>query len=248
MAGEIILILSVIFFIFYIKMIEKLALVICSRDNSEQKKEFVDEIKRTCGCDIQVYFILNPNGISLTQIYSEMITSKEIDADVILFIHDDIDFLRKGWGKELLRLFKEHPEYGIIGVAGSAQFDEKGAWWNYEKKYGQVLHRHDGKSWLTAFSPLLKEDLKEVAVIDGLFIAVHKKRITKNFDTSIKGFNMYDIDFCLANYLDGKTKIGVTTNIRIAHNSIGELKPEWYENRKIINEKYGEYFPIDIEK
>ena len=228
-------------------MIEKLALVICSRENSEQKKEFIDEIKRTCGCDTQVYFILNPNGISLTQIYSEMITSKEIDADVILFIHDDIEFLRKGWGKELLRLFKEHPEYGIIGVAGSAQFDENGAWWNYEKKYGQVLHRHDGKSWLTAFSPLLKEDLKEVAVIDGLFIAVHKKRITKNFDTSIKGFNMYDIDFCLANYLDGKTKIGVTTNIRIAHNSIGELKPEWYENRKIINEKYGEYFPIDIE-
>ena len=59
---------------------------------------------------------------------------------------------------------------------------------------------------------------------------------------------MYDIDFCLANYLDGNTKIGVTTNIRIAHNSIGELKPEWYENRDMINEKYGKYFPIDIEK
>lgn len=229
-------------------MNEKIAVVICSRENSEQKKEFIDDIRRTCGCNIEINFLINPNGISLTELYSQMISSNEIDADVILFIHDDIEFLRKGWGKELLRLFKEHPDYGIIGVAGSAQFDENGAWWNYDKKYGQVLHRHDGKSWLTAFSPLLNEDLKEVAVIDGLFIGVHKKRITKNFDTSIKGFNMYDIDFCLANYLDGKTKIGVTTNIRIAHNSIGELKPEWYENRKIINEKYGKYFPIDVEK
>lgn len=227
-------------------MDDKLALVICSRENSEQKKEFIDDARRTCGCDMQVNFLINPNGIGLTQLYSQMISDDEIDADIIAFIHDDIEFLRKGWGFELLRLFREHPEYGIIGVAGSAQFDEKGAWWNYEKKYGQVLHRHDGKSWLTAFSPLLNEDLKEVAVIDGLFMGVHKKRITKNFDTSIKGFNMYDIDFCLANYLDGKTKIGVTTNIRIAHNSIGELKPEWYENRKIINEKYGEYFPIDV--
>ena len=38
---------------------------------------------------------------------------------------------------------------------------------------------------------------------------------------------MYDIDFCLSNYIDGKTKIGVTTNIRLAHNSVGELKDNY---------------------
>jgi len=224
------------------------AVVVCSRENSEQKKDFIQHIKDTCGCNAHVYFLINQDGVGLTQIYEDMIKSDKVDSNVIIFIHDDIEFLKKGWGAEILRLFNKHKDYGIIGVAGSAQFDENGAWWQYNKKYGQVLHRHDGKSWLTAFSPLLDHDLQEVCVIDGLFMAVHKKRISKNFDPEVKGFNFYDIDFCLANYIDGKTKIGVTTNIRIAHNSVGEMKPEWYTNRDQINEKYKDYYPIDLEK
>ena len=160
-------------------------------------------------------------------------------------MHDDIEFLKKGWGREILRLFNEHEDYGIIGVAGSAQFDSNAAWWQYDKKYGQVLHRHNGKSWLTAFSPLLDKDLQEVCVIDGLFMAVHRKRITAKFDESNK-FDFYDISFCLDNFLDGKTKIGVTTNIRIAHNSIGEMRPDWYTTRERINNKYGDKYPIEV--
>ena len=72
------------------------------------------------------------------------------------------------------------------------------------------------------------------------------KKIKKNFDPNIKGFNFYDIDFCLSNYIEGKCKIGVTSNIRIAHNSIGELTDEWYQNREIVNNKYKDYFPIKI--
>lgn len=229
-------------------MDNSIAVVVCSRENSEQKKDFIQHIKDTCGCNAHVYFLINQDGVGLTQIYEDMIKSDKVDSNVIIFIHDDIEFLKKGWGAEILRLFNKHKDYGIIGVAGSAQFDENGAWWQYNKKYGQVLHRHDGKSWLTAFSPLLDHDLQEVCVIDGLFMAVHKKRISKNFDPEVKGFNFYDIDFCLANYIDGKTKIGVTTNIRIAHNSVGEMKPEWYTNRDQINEKYKDYYPIDLEK
>lgn len=229
-------------------MDNSIAVVVCSRENSEQKKDFIQHIKDTCGCNVHVYFLINQDGVGLTQIYEDMIKSDKVDSNVIIFIHDDIEFLKKGWGAEILRLFNKHKDYGIIGVAGSAQFDDNGAWWQYNKKYGQVLHRHDGKSWLTAFSPLLDHDLQEVCVIDGLFMAVHKKRISKNFDPEVKGFNFYDIDFCLANYIDGKTKIGVTTNIRIAHNSVGEMKPEWYTNRDQINEKYKDYYPIDLEK
>ena len=137
-----------------------------------------------------------------------------------------------------------------VGVenCGSAQFDERGAWWNYEKKFGQVLHRHEGKSWLTAFSPLLDKDLQDVVIIDGLFMGVHRRRISENFSRELDGFDMYDVYLCLANFFDNKCKIGVTTNIRLAHNSIGALKDSWYKNREIINEKFGSKFPIDVLK
>lgn len=227
---------------------EKLSIVFSSKNDGMANKEFIEHIKSTCGHSAHVYHIHNPNGVSLTKIYSEMLTSKDDDSDIVIFIHDDVEFLKNGWGSEVIRLFRENKDYGIIGVAGSAQFDSNGAWWNYEKKYGQVLHRHDGRSWLTAFSPLLDHDLQETVVVDGLFIAVKKDRISKDFDTSIEGFDFYDIDFSLANHLDGKCKVGVTTNIRMAHNSIGELKPTWYTNRDFINKKYKDFLPIDIEK
>ena len=213
-------------------MDNKIAVVVCSKKNTEENKGFVEHIKETCGCDTHVYMIHNPDGVSLSKIYADMVVNKEIDSDIIVFIHDDIEFLKKGWGKEVLRLFNEHKEYGIIGVAGSAQFDENGAWWNYEKKYGQVLHRAEGKSWLTAFSPLLTKDLQDVVVIDGVFMAVHKQRISENFSRELDGFDMYDIWFCLSNFFAKKCKIGVTTNIRLAHNSIGRLKETWYKNRE----------------
>ena len=227
-------------------MDSKIAVVVCSKKNTEENKGFVEHIKETCGCDTHVYMIHNPDGVSLSKIYADMVVNKEIDSDIIVFIHDDIEFLKKGWGKEVLRLFNEHKEYGIIGVAGSAQFDENGAWWNYEKKYGQVLHRNEGKSWLTAFSPLLTKDLEDVVVIDGLFMAVHKRRISENFSREIDGFDMYDIWFCLSNFFAKKCKIGVTTNIRLAHNSIGRLKETWYKNREKINNEFGSKFPVEL--
>lgn len=227
-------------------MDSKIAVVVCSKKNTEENKGFVEHIKETCGCDTHVYMIHNPDGVSLSKIYADMVVNKEIDSDIIVFIHDDIEFLKKGWGKEVLRLFNEHKEYGIIGVAGSAQFDENGAWWNYEKKYGQVLHRNEGKSWLTAFSPLLTKDLEDVVVIDGLFMAVHKRRISENFSRELDGFDMYDIWFCLSNFFAKKCKIGVTTNIRLAHNSIGRLKETWYKNREKINNEFGSKFPVEL--
>ena len=182
-------------------MDNKIAVVVCSKRTTEENKDFIEHIKETCGCDTHVYMIHNPEGVSISKIYADMVDNKDIDSDIIVFIHDDIEFLRKGWGTEVLRLFNTHEDYGIIGVAGSAQFDENAAWWNYEKKFGQVLHRNEGKSWLTAFSPLLDKDLQEVVVIDGLFMAVHRKRITENFSRDLQGFDMYDIYACLSNFI-----------------------------------------------
>lgn len=228
-----------------------LTIVVATRKSAEEMQDVMQRYCQTLtakNTKIQFITLHNDGRVSLSNLYAQAMdgTIASIQGGIIVFCHDDIDFLKKGWDDELYRLFQNHKDYGIIGVAGSAEFDEGAAWWNYQKKYGQVLHRHDGKSWLTAFSPLLDKDLQEVCVIDGLFMAVNRNRVSKNFDKELPGFDFYDIDFCLANYLDGKTKIGVTTNIRIAHNSIGQLSEGWHKNREVINEKYKEHYPIKV--
>ena len=108
------------------------------------------------------------------------------------------------------------------------------------------MHENDGQKYLTQYSPLLKQDLEEVCVIDGLFMAVAKNRLGSDFDKSINGFHFYDITFCLDNYLSGWCKIGVTTNIRILHKSVGKLNQGWFDNREIINLKYKKHYPIRV--
>ena len=223
---------------------EEITIVVCSKHEKSEKEDFCKNVQDTCGVSNKLLFLLNNNGVGLSKIYHNMVNSAP--SDIIVFIHDDIEFLRYGWGKEIVRMFNNHKDYGIIGIAGSAEFDENCAWWRYKKIYGQVLHRNGNKSWLTTFSDLLDKDLEEVCVIDGLFMAIKKDRIINNFDDSLSGFHMYDIDFCLSNYLTKKVKIGVTTNIRLAHNSIGELDEKWYQNREIINNKFKDFYPIKV--
>lgn len=243
-----------IFFIFsykntiFNKMENRIEVVISSREVKENKTEFLENVQETCGCECNINYVYNPDGASLTSVYNKYIVPNDESSDIVVFIHDDIEFLRYGWGKRLIELFENNEEYGIIGVAGSAQFDEKGTWWTYDKKYGQVLHRKNGNSWLSTFSPLLEKDLEEVCVIDGLFMAVHKRRISQKFDEKFKGFNHYDTSFCLANYIDAETRIGVTTDIRIAHSSIGETKQNFFDNLILLNSLYHEYYPIDVEE
>lgn len=220
-----------------------LTIVISSKKTIQESQDLLKNIETTVDAPCNIMFIQN-DGVGLTTVYYEAMLKAE--TDIVICIHDDIEFLRNGWGAEIVRMFNEHQEYGIIGVAGSAEFDSNAAWWNYKKIYGQVLHRNNGQSWLTSFSPLLKKDLEEVCVIDGLFMAIHKQRISKEFNKELKGFNFYDIDFCLSNFLDKKTKIGVTTHIRLAHNSVGNLSANWFENKEIINNKYGKYYPICV--
>ena len=227
-------------------MTGKLSVVVVTREPDKQeelKKNIID----TAMLGLDIFFVVNPNGVGLPVIYNKMLNDENVNKnEIIVFMHDDIELLKKGWASEIYRMFNEHKEYGIIGVAGSAQFDENGAWWQYEKKYGQVLHRHEGNSWLTTFSPLLDKDLQDVCVIDGLFMAIDVKRVGKQFDENL-AFDFYDICFCLDNYLAKNCKIGVTTNIRIAHSSIGQMRQGWYAAREYANKKYADKFPIDLE-
>lgn len=227
-------------------MDNNITVVVVSREPQESRANLIAMLERTCKANLQIIYMYNNGCVGLTKIYNEML--ERASTDIVCFIHDDIEFLKDGWGAEVLRLFDQHQDYGIIGVAGSAEFHDSAAWWTYKDIYGQVLHRSGGKSWLTTFSPLLKEDLQEVCVIDGLFMAVHKKRITKRFDEDFDQFNFYDISFCTANFLDGGTKIGVTTNIRIAHSSIGETKQNWFDSKELYLEKYSDYLPLYVKK
>lgn len=227
---------------------KKILVAFCTRGITDDTERFKNNLIETAGEEIDIIAVENPNGNGLTSEYNKILGLDEAKDRIVLFIHDDIEMLSDKWATTLKRIFKDNPKYGIVGVAGAAEFDEGGAWWQYGLKYGQVLHRSEGKSWLTSFSPNFEHDLEEVCVIDGLFMAIDTERIDTKFDDENFQSQFYDISFCLDNFIPQKTKIGVTTKIKIAHNSVGALKPEWHTSRNKMIEVYGEYLPIKMKK
>jgi GT2 family glycosyltransferase len=220
---------------------------------STRKKEeaYLTRISETAGTQVEILCYENNNQYSLTEVYNKGLS--ESTNDIVIFMHDDLLFEGNSrWGQKIEQAF-ESSEYGILGKAGTTHFPKSARWWEDAgamcgRVYHQQLHPKTGKlvRWASEYSGHLGNNIAPVVVVDGLFFAVHKQRIKHQFDESIKGFHMYDIDFCLANYLDG-VKIGVMFNFDIIHKSIGETNQEWEMNRVKVAEKYVGKIPLHSE-
>lgn len=195
---------------------------------------------------VEVIEYVNNNEHSLTELYNKGL--KDSRFDIVLFIHDDVLIESSNVTNKILKHFERNPEYGIIGLAGSRYMSETGKWWEKsEHMVGRVRHSSDDRTWLSEYSPYVGKELDETVVIDGLFFAVHKKRILEPFDESVKGFHFYEVDFCFRNHLKG-VKIGVCTDIMVTHMSVGATNDEWERSRVTFAEKFKGQLPVKINR
>lgn len=206
-------------------------------------KTFQEYIKKTIGVkEYEIYEIVNNGVKSLTECYNEGLDNTK--NNIVIFCHDDI-LLSDGWGKKVLKHFKE-TDYGILGMAGTTDMSEVGRWWqDNTKMVGIVSHSHEGKTWENRYSANFEDEIVETVILDGLFFGVNKERLKTRFDENIKGFHFYDVDFTFNNHLNG-VKVGVMFDIKITHKSIGMTNEEWDNNRLQFVEKYKQKLPHKI--
>ena len=186
----------------------------------------------------------NEGEYSLPQLYN--VGLRDSKNDIVVYMHDDIILETTNITPKIVRLFDENPEYGIIGVAGTDNLTS-GRWWdNRDKMYGIVAHEHEGKRHVNQYSKQTFGDKpKEVVIIDGVMMMVHKKRIKHTFNEQFEGFHFYDLPICVENYMDG-VKIGVTTKIRITHKSIGMVNKKWEKNKLLFEALYEKKLPLTV--
>lgn len=221
-----------------------ISIVYCTREHNLKHET---HIRETSGIHkgLEVIEIIN-NGISLTKCYNEGL--KKAKNNIVVFCHDDILLMNKNWGNKVVKHFSKNEDLGILGVAGSKSLPKSARWWDNPKTmYGRVQHTDKGKTWLSAYSKDLNNSLEDVVLVDGLFFAVHKDRIKKEFDESVEGFHFYDIDFCFQNHLEG-VRVAVCTDIKVNHMSIGQTNDKWEDNRINFGVKYFHDLPKYIKK
>jgi len=210
----------------------------------EHNPKFIEYLKKSSGFKkIEVIEKINNGEKSLSQVYNEIL--EESKTDIVVLCHDDIYFDTNSWYYKLKTHF-ESGEYGILGVAGTTEMPASGQWWETRRKMiGIVNHESGGKKWTSKYSEDLGKSIEETVIVDGVFIALSKSRIKHNFDEEFKGFHFYDIGFCFKNQIEG-VKVGVISNIRITHKSIGQTNEQWEENKKLFTQKYSKNLPVKI--
>ncbi len=207
--------------------------------------EYIETLKKTCGVrDVEVIEMVNDGLMSLSETYNKIIDKSS--NNVVVLCHDDLEFDTKNWGLKLLKYFSKNPEFGIIGLAGSKYLPKSGKWWEIrETMYGIVNHKSDNKKWTSTYSKDINNKIEEVVLIDGLLMSFDKYKIKHKYDESVDGFHFYDLSFCIPNYLSN-VKIGVVTDIRVTHLSVGMTNQTWEDNRQKFVKKYENDLPIDI--
>jgi hypothetical protein len=221
---------------------EPVSVVISTRKIDDEYLKHVEKMFSHPKTEILIYE--NDGVNSLPEIYN--IGLNDSKYDIVVFIHDDLILETKNITPKIIRLFDKNPDYGIIGIAGTDNLIS-GMWWqDRSSMYGIVGHEHEGKRHVNHYSKGdYSENLKQVIVVDGLFMMVHKKRIKHTFNQQFEGFHFYDLPICIENHLDG-VKIGVTTKIKVTHKSIGMVNKKWEKNKLLFEALYEKNFPVKI--
>jgi len=219
---------------------EVVSVVISTRKIDDDYLKHVEKMFSHPQTEILIYE--NDGVNSLTEIYN--IGLKDAKNDIVVFMHDDLILETQNMTPKIVKLFEKHPDYGIIGVAGTNNLTS-GCWWdNRPDMYGQVGHINEGKRHKTIFNKgIFNDKLKDVVIVDGLFIMVHKKRIKKEFNEQFDGFHFYDISFCTENFLEG-VKIGLTTKIELTHKSVGITNKKWEKGKLLFEALYEKQLPL----
>jgi hypothetical protein len=233
-------------------MKKRIVVIFSSHLSAYENDIFIQHINDTCGVLHSVHCYTNHNQYSLPEVYNKAISTYSSKDAVMVFCHNDIEFDTPDWGKILLKHFNKTNNYQIIGVAGATELNEHGTWWldksnqmNFSKMMGIVNHDNGIRKWESKYSEP-HFGIIDVLLVDGLFIAVDTEDIEHKFDENYKGFHFYDVSFCFPNYLDG-CNIGVITDIRITHKSIGQTNQEWEVNKQQFVEQYKGELPIRVE-
>jgi hypothetical protein len=225
----------------------KIVVVFSSHLSDEKNNEFINHVHKTIGANHDVVCYINNNEYSLTELYNKAIAAHNGDNVIMVFCHPDIIIKTSNWGKMLLNKFN-YSDFSIIGVAGTTYLADNGCWWtDRTKMYGVVEHTNGISTWVSEYASPRKGYIKPVVVIDGVFMAVDCNNIEHKFDEEFKGFHYYEIPMVFNNYLDG-CNIGVTTDIRILHESVGATNEQWEKNRLQFVEKYKDELPITYEE
>jgi glycosyltransferase involved in cell wall biosynthesis len=218
----------------------KISVIVCSID--PVKARAIDAHYRLLLGEQPHQIIAIGDAGSLAEAYNRGVDRAA--GDVIIFSHDDIEFLEPAsW---LATLTAHLAQFDLIGLAGTDRLVAP-AWAaaGPPHTFGQVGEL-DGKAapYRVLLCAVPLPVIPDMQAIDGLFMATHRRVLEAvRFDAeTFDGFHSYDIDFSFRAHLAG-FKVAVAADLPVLHASQGKFDQKWQHYAQRFAAKHASRLP-----
>jgi GT2 family glycosyltransferase len=215
--------------------------VIVSTYKPDLLQKFSRSLAQTIGVEYELITIQNDAKYSLCEAYNKGIAQAKYE--FYCFVHDDVIFETKDWGKRLISMMEADQTIGLIGVAGTKFKSSYPSAWGqspcaYQFRRGHIFQLVPASNeyvHLEFDGNEVKKEAEDVVCIDGVFMFSKKVVFQRcRFDEKLlTGFHGYDIDLSLQVFYSDYRVI-VDRIIVLYHGSFGNYdKNNTIANRKI---------------
>lgn len=218
---------------------DTIAFIICVNNELyfEECKYYIEHLEVPAGYDIDVIGIWEAD--SMCAAYN--LGMRSSDAKYKVYMHQDVFIRDSRFLEKTLRIFKEHPKTGMIGMAGGIGIPENGvvySSWNV----GKVDCREPDLSYVLLCGPNQTKD-QTVDAVDGLLMMTQYDLPWR--EDLFSDFDFYDVsqafEFRRAGY---EIVVPYQKEPWVVHDCGFAKLTNYDRNRKICMEEYPEFFNV----
>lgn len=218
---------------------DTIAFIICVNNELyfEECRYYIEHLEVPAGYDIDVIGIWEAD--SMCAAYNLGMQSS--DAKYKVYMHQDVFIRDSRFLEKTLRIFKEHPKTGMIGMAGGIGIPENGvvySSWNV----GKVDCREPDLSYVLLCGPNQTKD-QTVDAVDGLLMMTQYDLPWR--EDLFSDFDFYDVsqafEFRRAGY---EIVVPYQEEPWVVHDCGFAKLTNYDRNRKICMEEYPEFFNV----
>ena len=207
-------------------------------------------LAETVGVPYELLSYDNADGSSgICAVYNRGI--KEAKYDILCFMHEDIIIKTTNWGQVVTDIFKNNPQIGLVGVAGSSYKPLTPSGWLGQGTDSACINliqhfKHTGKAAVHDYERPDGIELPRVATVDGVWFCTPKS-VAQEFlfdEDTFKAFHAYDLDFSLS--VGQKYEVVVTYDVLMEHLSEGSYDAQWMQETLKLHDKWRKILPVNI--
>ncbi|MNJ36022.1 hypothetical protein D3C77_307930 [compost metagenome] len=158
-----------------------------------------------------------------------------------VYLHQDVYITHPNFLLDMISIFEENQQLGLMGVIGSAYIPPSGMWWEAGENYGQVYGSHSGNMELLAFNNSTEgHSYQPVAAVDGLLMMTQTDIAWR--EDLFQDWDFYDLSQCME-FIKAGYEVGIPTqNTAWIVHDCGVANLSKYEENRIqfIREYYDE--------